>query len=231
MVNWSMSDFAALALDHLTTSPTDHVLTGSAAREAEDLRGAIDEYTASRQNLETHFRAIEDNPELSTEGRAARRAEAVAAWDEGARSLIVEAQAQADRAVRTRQERVQLPPLDGDPVLSEARLQNARADLRMILDPLPQRELVDSMRGLLSDGGPEIRHLLLSEHWSGLYFRSRGAPGFTSDWTPIREEYLPALLPAAGKAALSELRGLREVVLIPSHLADLQRADAVKYRQ
>lgn len=222
-----MSGFDALAIDNALENQPD--LTGPAAVVADQLRAAPDEYQAGVRNLEVQNRAIDANVELSAEGKATRRAEAAAAWDADARALIDEAQTVADRGITTRQSRVQLPALHADPVLAEVRLGNARTDAQTALDRVQPLELLDVMRGLVESGSPELRHLLMSEYWPALYFRSRGAPGLSADWEEIRQEHLPALLSPDGKKALAELRALEPLVGIPANLRGIHDTNRARY--
>ena len=68
------------------------------------------------------------------------------------------------------------PALEADPALAEAKLANARTDLRMMLDPVDPTDLAEALRAAVRQPPSDAaRHLALFTDWPEAYMRSRGA--------------------------------------------------------
>ena len=219
--------YAALRLDHLTRSTRHETLTGPAATTAAALRELPERYAAGLRVLERSLRDIDADQNATEAGKVPRRAQAVESWRAGIEQVIREAQKRADDARRNRENRILPTPLHTDPGVAQARLANARADARMLLDPVKPTDLRTQLEGLVGpDADPAVRHLLLVGTWTKLYTASRNAPGVGLEWERERRAYLGPLLSPDGRAALAELDGLDDALDITTNVADMFANDA-----
>ena len=207
------------------------------AREAGPYAKAVEhvEQTATAffdgvHDLEATEARILADRNLSDEGRREQRRAATEAWERESAEQLEELAEDVDRAVRFDPEKLKpRPPLD-DPAANEARLANARADARMLLDGEDLTILPLRMKALVEHGDdPAIAHLLVGE-WSMNYIRSRlpkNAPadrhGTLVEWSGIRQNLVRSQLDAAGQAEYDRaaaLKPLTQVVDIARHVRE-----------
>lgn len=100
------------------------------------------------------------------------------------------------------------PPVD-DPAVLEAKLGNARADARMLFDPVPADQLSLAFHKVLPDLAPDVAFLLLGTPWMATYLQARNASDATlRAWKELHRQALPTILTeqqTAQRAALESL--------------------------
>jgi hypothetical protein len=226
-----MSMLDALALENAEARLATADLSPTSRREAEALQTAANEYQQDLQQLDDHLRAIDENRDLSDEGRRSRRDDVIQTWAEEAEQTLNRLDARAARLVPNAEAQITPPPLHAEGPLAEARLSASERHVMMMLDTVPTPQLPDRLAELAgSDAYPDVSYLLSATPFGRMYLESRGAMGLAAtEWEETRLEVLrPRLLPAAQRA-LDDLPGLREAARIPASLRGLHTQNRLKY--
>jgi len=226
-----MSIYDALVLENTEARLATADLSPTARRNVEALQTAANEYQQDLRQLDDHLRAINENPDLSDEGRRSRRDEVIQAWADEADRTLNSLDERAARLVPNAEAQITPPPLHADAQLAEARLSAAERHTQMMLDTVPTVQLPDRLAELAgSDAYPDVAYLLSATPFGRMYLESRGAMGESAtEWEETRLQVLrPRLLPAAQRA-LDDLPGLREAASIPMSLRGLHTQNRLKY--
>lgn len=86
------------------------------------------------------------------------------------------------------------PPVD-DPVLLEAKLANARADIRMMFENTTPAELPLAVYHGMGKFTEDMQYLMFGTNWAETYFHSRGVPETAQAiWEAKHEHALPLML-------------------------------------
>ena len=226
-----MSIYDALVLENTEARLATADLSPTARRNVEALQTAANEYQQDLRQLDDHLRAINENPDLSDEGRRSRRDEVIQTWAEEAEQTLNSLDERAARLVPNAEAQITPPPLHADAQLAEARLTAAERQTQMMLDTVPTAQLPDRLAELAgSDAYPDVSYLLSATPFGRMYLEARGAMGLAAtEWEEARLEALrPRLLPAAQRA-LDDLPGLRQAASIPASLCGLHTQNRLKY--
>jgi hypothetical protein len=226
-----MSIYDALALENAEARLATADLSPTSRLEVEALQTAANEYQQDLRQLDDHLRDINENRDLSDEGRRSRRDEVIQAWADGAEQTLNGLEARAARLVSNAEAQITPPPLHADAQLAEARLSASERHAQMMLDTIPTAQLPERLAELAgSDAYPDVGYLLSATPFGRMYLESRGVMGeSTTEWEARRLEVLRPRLPPAAQRALDDLPGLREAASIPQSLRGLHTQNRFKY--
>jgi hypothetical protein len=226
-----MSIYDALALENAEARLATADLSPTSRLEVEALQTAANEYQQDLRQLDDHLRDINENRDLSDEGRRSRRDEVIQAWADGAEQTLNGLDARAARLVSNAEAQITPPPLHADAQLAEARLSASERHAQMMLDTIPTAQLPERLAELAgSDAYPDVGYLLSATPFGRMYLESRGVMGeSTTEWEARRLEVLRPRLPPAAQRALDDLPGLREAASIPQSLRGLHTQNRFKY--
>jgi len=226
-----MSIYDALALENAEARLATADLSPTSRLEVEALQTAANEYQQDLRQLDDHLRDINENRDLSDEGRRSRRDEVIQAWADAAERTLTILDASAARLVPNAEAQITPPPLHADAQLAEARLTAAERHTQMMLDTIPTAQLPDRLAELAgSDAYPDVGYLLSATPFGRMYLESRGVMGeSTTEWEARRLEVLRPRLSPAAQRALDDLPGLREAASIPASLRGLHTQNRFKY--
>lgn len=221
----------ALALDNTADQLATADLSPNARREAEALQTAANEYQQDLQQLDAHLRAVNENPDLTDEGRRRRRDEVIQAWADESERMLNSLETRAARLVPNAAAQIRPPPLHTDAQLAEARLSAAERHTRMMLDTVPTAQLPDRLAELAgSDAYPDVSYLLSATPFGRMYLESRGARGLAAtEWEEARLTALRPRLSPAAQRTLDDLPGLRAAASISANLRGLHQGNRLRY--
>jgi hypothetical protein len=162
---------------------------------------------------ETQLHAVRSDKRLSAEGKAEKLDEAKAYLETVQDEVLGYVKPRLDKYLSdAKAELISQSEAVTDPVLREARLQGAKQDARMLLDGLPENELISRVSewleaGQLPDG---VRDLITSD-WMKTYLLSRGGTEAVRNWERHGGIIELLALPPDQRPKLERLKKLSQV--------------------
>ena len=221
-----MSMMAAMKQDRLREelqADTSSAFSGKDAKDYGMLKDAVGSFLDGVRNgterLQRIQRELADDTDHTDDWKK-KRLETVSAEVRAAQEgLVDDAERYAGNLTKSLKARLEARPLADSPAGTEARLSNARADARMMLENVNKFDLIGRMADLADSDDAALSHLLLATSWPRHYLTARGAPGMASDWERAKA---PLLSRAYDDAAVKAAAGLRHLERFASIGDDLR---------
>ena len=204
-----MSMYAAITSDHLRNLLEDSREglggNGWAAKTGEFL----DQMRSPE--LSERLKAIRENRDYAEAYKEARAAEAVSQFKDDQERRIREIERAYQEKLEAVRDGAKPRRLAANPADSEARLGNARADARMMLDSVPPEQVISHMAQLAQGDDEAMAHLLLATSWPTHYLASRRVtsnPSTGGTWEQVKAPLLSRVYDPQAAGALERLTRL-----------------------
>ena len=210
-----MSMMAAMKQDRLREELQEDTSDTFSGKDAKDygmlkdaVGGFLDGVRNGTERLQRTQRELTDDTDHTDEWKKKRLETVKAEVRTAQEGLIADAEYYVGNLTKSLKARLEPRPLADSPAAAEARLTNARADARMMLENVDKLELVRRMADLADSDDAALSHLLLATSWPRHYFTARDIPGVASDWEHAKA---PLLHRAYDDGAVKAAAGLRHL--------------------